>query len=848
MEDYQSQESAIAAKARKNGITTQELNAVFERMLENVTREHGGKSVGFRLGKAEGLVWGHFFPGEPFPTVKPVTSSRKVVQYSDDPISPFPKAVHSKSQPAYEAAARREWVHDRYRPESPGKIDSYRPKIETDFYRPGVETGASRSHWIDNNRPPRRPESGYAGPGSELYKKREAAFIKELEEHQKKEKERGALEDLSTNGNTRRVEKSIDADPFTSSSKEGSNIYQSQAKVIQKKARDAGISMFKIEDCFEEKAAIARKKFGDCSRDWRMYFVEASVWGRYFTSPFPGNEPPKHIAKGPVKMPKEVSAGTAEEEKSMSEFAAQRKDPKLSPYVPRLSEAHMEALAIQQGRRKEFFKCLEKMRMYTSFVHKDDACIYIKGWFADNLTWQEIFGPKPFPFAQPYGKRNLKLAPLAKQKEDNSAKDPAVNTANKGEAQPTATLLPTRSVTDANTAPLQAGPGLPISRPAQDVQSTYVQTPGAPASRRSLRTPPPGLLSPVALPRAGADFHTRSTPPLHMTTLLAQMWARDPFLGKGTVVMQNATPAIYNKTFIGELFSCFLSDKKQAIDAIGAELKCTIHYYVTSTGDLFLWTEPVTPGDTVSFGRGHMFITGWVTRVASFGMVKPSVHWNAIRIPLAPLQTKPPPILQPLDTADTLRRLSSYVQAATNDQNNQPVTNKSESTKPGLSTGIESSLADAQMHDTPVPQSELEEPNSTIGPEEALPSGCEDPERQWERYKLAFRTSDIDRLMVEEAAKNEGDLRMVIDKETGQIVSVEELVKRTVHRCGSGEGNGANKITDKGTVGGDNSAVGNDSAGGLNEVEAVGKSVGSKKRKSDYDDVEDGRQEKRTCV
>jgi hypothetical protein len=56
----------------------------------------------------------------------------------------------------------------------------------------------------------------------------------------------------------------------------------------------------------------------------------------------------------------------------------------------------------------------------------------------------------------------------------------------------------------------------------------------------------------------------------------------------GTVVMQNTTSAVFDKTFVGKLIDCFVSDRKQAIVAIGLELKCHIRYHITSTGNLLL--------------------------------------------------------------------------------------------------------------------------------------------------------------------------------------------------------------------------------------------------------------------
>ncbi|CZT04050.1 uncharacterized protein RCO7_05650 [Rhynchosporium graminicola] len=673
MEVYTSQEAAIIAKAHQNGIHTHELDAIFE------------------------------LPGEPFPT------------------------ENSKPQSAYEGAARRDWVHDRYQsespehPEIPTKIDSYRPQTDIDSYRPALGT---KSPLSEENRSP-------TGPASKLARSRMI-----LPRQDEEKKDRRVLKPLQVNGRT--FERRANWDPSLSPPKNGPVRYCSQVEVIKRRASESGISILKIEDSFEEKATITEKKYADCSRDWQMFFVEIGVWNRYFTDPFPGVEPLKHVG---------AAVAVAQDNRN-TEIEYDQQITRLSPYTPQLSEAMMEALAIREGLRKEFFKYLQGMRDYSRIEHKGEKCRFIRGWFADNLAWQIFFGSKPFPFAQPYGK------------------------------------LDPRSGAN-RTPPVQAVSIVPALKSAQG-SSTDLHPLGALILRRSLRTPPPS--APVSK-RPEADFHPQSPPPLAMTTQLAQMWSRDPFMGTGTVIMQNTLMTIYNKTFIGKLFNCFMSDEKHTIAAIGAELKRHIHYYVTSTGDLFLWTEPQSPGDAISFKRGHAFITGWVARVGSFGMVKPSLHWNAIRIPLAPLQAQQAPILAPVKAENTLRRLSSYVRAATAERN------------------------------LPIPD--------TI-----CPSAFENPEKQGEKYQVAFQTSDIDRLMIEEAANKEGDLRMVLDKESREVVSVEELIRRTVARCTVTEGpQSFSKI--------------------IQRVDDIATPLGGKKRKADADNSEDEegrREEKRACV
>lgn len=183
----------------------------------------------------------------------------------------------------------------------------------------------------------------------------------------------------------------------------------------------------------------------------------------------------------------------------------------------------------------------------------------------------------------------------------NAPTKPAATTSPSSPIQPTVLIKPT-------TANQEPATVVQVPTASTLQESSAFQ----PISRRSLRTPPPTGPSAHRAPDSTKiiEFHPQSLPPMHLYTQLAQMWARDPFLAKGTVVMQNTFPAIFNKTFVGQLYSCFCTDTKQVIAAIGAELKCNIHYHRLSTGDLLLWTEPQIPGDNASLSRGHMFITG----------------------------------------------------------------------------------------------------------------------------------------------------------------------------------------------------------------------------------------------
>lgn len=73
----------------------------------------------------------------------------------DEGSSPFPKALQGSKgrlEEEYEKAARREWVHDRYQPESPAR-GSHRVKMERDSYRPVQEVDSYRPQALGENRP-----------------------------------------------------------------------------------------------------------------------------------------------------------------------------------------------------------------------------------------------------------------------------------------------------------------------------------------------------------------------------------------------------------------------------------------------------------------------------------------------------------------------------------------------------------------------------------------------------------------------------------------------------------------------------------------------------------------------
>jgi hypothetical protein len=95
--------------------------------------------------------------------------------------------------------------------------------------------------------------------------------------------------------------------------------------------------------------------------------------------------------------------------------------------------------------------------------------------------------------------------------------------------------------------------------------------------------------------------------------------------------MQNMDATICNSDFVAQMLQCLQSEDPASIDSISNGLKCHFRYRGRLNGDLLLWIEPFTAGDTSAFTGGHLFIRGWVQRNLGFGIVALSFYWNEIR-------------------------------------------------------------------------------------------------------------------------------------------------------------------------------------------------------------------------
>ena len=59
-----------------------------------------------------------------------------------------------------------------------------------------------------------------------------------------------------------------------------------------------------------------------------------------------------------------------------------------------------------------------------------------------------------------------------------------------------------------------------------------------------------------------------------------------------------------------------------------------------------------------------------------------------------------------------------------------------------------------------------------------VPPNPEAEERDWAKYSSTFKVSELDRMVIEEAAKAEASLRMVLDESSGQVIGLEEYARR----------------------------------------------------------------------
>lgn len=290
---------------------------------------------------------------------------------------------------------------------------------------------------------------------------------------------------------------------------------------------------------------------------------------------------------------------------------------------------------------------------------------------------------------------------------------------------------------------------IPVSQPNNSI---IIPVPGTRSFSTNAGTAHIGVGETQLIPLNGLG---QSFPPADMLQTLSQMWQKDKYLSKGTIVMHNKTSVVLNKARVSQLADCFRSDSKEAMIDIGKELKCDIHYNLLSTGDLLLWTEAYTPTDVNASARGALFLQGWLTRVLSFGLVKPSFYWNEIRsLPSAQqaIQGQTP---SQVTTNGTAGNSSNGISS---EQHESACASATASSLEAITerVTVESVMGSWRRVDTDHSEMIVDTavPNTSGAMVRFLqhPS-FEDPENHWRRYKDAFQTSDVDRLVVEEKAK-----------------------------------------------------------------------------------------------
>jgi len=121
-------------------------------------------------------------------------------------------------------------------------------------------------------------------------------------------------------------------------------------------------------------------------------------------------------------------------------------------------------------------------------------------------------------------------------------------------------------------------------------------------------------------------------PPASILAALMETRKKNPMLPNGVLVMQNMDVTIcYNSDTVAQIYHCLLAENAASITSINNGLKCHFRCRRHWNGDLLLWVEPYTLGDTTAFSGGHLFLKGWVQRNLGFGVVQPSFYWNEIQ-------------------------------------------------------------------------------------------------------------------------------------------------------------------------------------------------------------------------
>lgn len=186
---------------------------------------------------------------------------------------------------------------------------------------------------------------------------------------------------------------------------------------------------------------------------------------------------------------------------------------------------------------------------------------------------------------------------------------------------------------------------------------------------------------------------------------LAEIRKQNPHVPAGCFIMVDLEHLISTRHIVADIIRYLRTENPEEIKKIQDELEAKLWYSEIFTGDLVLWTESITPAGLDTSQKGFVFLEGWIQRSVSFGVVPPSIYWKELR--------------------GTMRFLMD-------DVSNDKVTVSSDAGKEMVAT------ADAL-------------PPSL--PDVVLPSGCEGPGSQLERYKKESHASEVDCLLIEETAK-----------------------------------------------------------------------------------------------
>lgn len=224
-----------------------------------------------------------------------------------------------------------------------------------------------------------------------------------------------------------------------------------------------------------------------------------------------------------------------------------------------------------------------------------------------------------------------------------------------------------------------------------------------------------------------SEPQSKSDPPLALTLALNNKRLALPAVSQQTrAIMVNNNITWTTAASAKRIVDLFSAIDPSLLDLMENDLKCHFSSCKLLNGDVILWNEAFLTDDSAAFEMGNKFLIRW------FDLNHPG----------------PPGVLSSF--ADYWKQFKESEKADLDRSKNL-----NESKKIDLNT-----------------------------------SNPQAAENDWEKYASKFQATDLDRLMIEEAAKAEGHMRMVLDEASGQVVGLEEYTRRALDRAKEIRSNG----------------------------------------------------------